>query len=797
MGSKTSYTFALAFLFAFYSAFLAAQGAVSVPPAQILDSADAISLAPHMEWLEDKGGDWTIESVTAPPQSSSFQPVGPKFYSHFLLESAIWYRLIIQNTTGSEQRLVLQNEVSWLDVVELYEQGPDNGYHVRRAGDSIPFRERGFAHPTAVFHITLAPGETQTLHFKVMAVDGFLSPFTMWEDSEFEEHDRSRTLYFGTILGIIMVMFLFNVILMFFLRDKSYLQYNIYLFILGAWFLTYNGFSFQYIWPDSPWLQNRMMVSLDYAMQLCAVLFARAFLDTRHTLPALDKVFRGAIWFYAVLIIADTITPFHYFTGFICLIALQLYGPLLTISGLVALRAGIRSARFFLMAWISTTIGISVTALIVVGSLPYSFWMFRAGEIGVIIDIVLLALALADRINIMREEKEEAQQTSRRLLERSREELAIQVKERTAELKEARDRAQGATKLKDRFVNLVSHDLRSPLGSMRGLVGAINLDDDSPAAEDKNRDYLNRVAHSLDGLLKMTEQLLNLSRIKTGKITPIKRMFNARQRVGALLELMEPMATQKGIELVNNLPEDMALLADLDLYQEVIRNLVSNSIKFCRPGDVVTVHPFPGMPNALAVRDTGPGIAENQINNLFSHANPESRVGSAGEKGTGLGLSFSKEIMLAHRGDLLVRPVEGGGVEFYATLPTNRAIILIVDDQEVHRKMMKEVIDRDFSADVLEAEDGIDALEILKLAKPDVAFVDVFMPGISGLELLKIMKNTSALSTIPVVITATVSNYNGHFFAMRSQVLHMGAVDLIEKPLVAEEFTAALKKRLG
>ncbi|MDH5755134.1 MAG: response regulator [Nitrospinota bacterium] len=797
MGLIKLSAFALSFCFAFFGAALGAHGAVLALPAQISENVGPISLAPHMEWMEDRGRELTIEDVTSLPRSSDFRPVGASFYSYFLSESAFWYRLTIRNPSSREQLMVLQNEVSWLDVVEMYEQGPEGGFRMRRAGDSIPFREREFSHPTAVFHISLAPGEERTFHFRVEAMDAFLSPFTLWEDKAFEESDRGRTIYFGTILGIITVMFFFNVILMFFLRERRYLQYNIYLSILGIWFLTYNGFSFQYIWPESPVFQNRMMVFLDYAMQLSAVLFTRAFLDSRNTLPTLDKVLSGVIWLFVVMIVVDIITPFHYFTGFVCLVFLQLYGPLLAVSGLVALRAGIRSARFFLLAWISTTIGVSLTALIVVGVLPYSFWLFRAGEIGVMMDIVLLALALADRINILRLEKEEAQLTSRKVLEKAREELTVKVEERTLELREALRRAEEATKLKDKFVSLVSHDLRSPLASMKGLVEAIDLDDDSPTVAEKNINYLRRVSLSLGGLLQMTEQLLNLTRIKTGRITPMKKMFNARQRVGALLVLMEPTASQKGIELANNLPEDMTLLADLDLYQEVIRNLVSNSIKFCRSGDMVTVHSPPGYQNTVAVRDTGPGIDKETLSRLFTHGEKTTKVGSAGEKGTGLGLEFSHEIMLAHGGDLTVSPLEGGGVEFYVTLPASRAIILLVDDQKVHRKMMLDAMGSELSVDVLEADDGIEALEIMKLARPDLVVVDVFMPGINGLELLKIMKNTPALSSIPVIIAATVSHYDGQADAMRAQALQMGAVDLVEKPLEAEEFLEAILKILA
>lgn len=233
-------------------------------------------------------------------------------------------------------------------------------------------------------------------------------------------------------------------------------------------------------------------------------------------------------------------------------------------------------------------------------------------------------------------------------------------------LKAAKEEAEEATRLKDKFVSLVSHDLKDPLSSVRGFLSLLHLEH----GDIEKKDAEAMIASALDAsnnMLNVIENLLDISRIKTGQLQPNARLTDLHSVAVKAGLAYANYASVKKIEIWNEVPPGVTGYADEHLLLQVLKNLLSNAIKFCREGGTVRIYlPGPGM---VAVKDTGGGIPPSLLPDIFKYEVKTSTPGTAGETGTGFGLPLSHDIMKAHGGDLRVESEAGKGSTFYIILP--------------------------------------------------------------------------------------------------------------------------------
>jgi PAS domain S-box-containing protein len=357
------------------------------------------------------------------------------------------------------------------------------------------------------------------------------------------------------------------------------------------------------------------------------------------------------------------------------------------------------------------------------------------------------------------------------------------------ELLVAKDRAEEATKLKDKFVEMVAHDLKSPFTSMLGCLKLL-VERIPPLEDVNNQKIVDIIFKSGDRMLATIDDLLKVSRFRTGQITPQLSFFKGRMAVAVAIQSLSQNATEKGIEIINDVPMDMRLFADQSLFDEILINLLSNAIKFCSRGDRITCFTPPGLSSAIAIQDTGKGIHERNMLNLFKHEVKTSTVGTAGEIGTGLGLPFSHDIIKAHGGKLTVESAPGKGSVFCAELPYIKPIALVVDDDDLALEILREHLES-IGLDVVCALNGEKALVALKDKRPHIIITDVNMPTMNGYTLLSLLKNDRATKEIPVIVI-TASDREA-----REKALMLGADDFVGKPVAIEEFIPRVRRFTG
>jgi signal transduction histidine kinase/CheY-like chemotaxis protein len=344
-----------------------------------------------------------------------------------------------------------------------------------------------------------------------------------------------------------------------------------------------------------------------------------------------------------------------------------------------------------------------------------------------------------------------------------------------AELDEKAVALQRADELKSRFLSHVSHEFRTPVNSVLALTALLlrRADGDLSPEQEKQIGYIRQAVQEL---AEMVNDLLDLAKVEAGKIEIRQSNVEVAPLFGAIRALMRPLATKESVTLVfDDPPPEMSLETDESKLGQILRNLVSNALKFTEVGEVRVSAIFRehGRTIAFKVRDTGIGVAPEHLDKIFQEfsqiANPLQRH----VRGTGLGLPLSRKLAGLLGGQLSVESIVDSGSTFTLELPVRPIgaepvhppegkTILIIDDEEASRYIARHLF-RNSNCHVVESADGMEGAEKARFEKPDLILLDLVMPHRSGFEVLDELKSDEAARNIPVVIHTSKNLSHGDF----------------------------------
>jgi signal transduction histidine kinase len=225
---------------------------------------------------------------------------------------------------------------------------------------------------------------------------------------------------------------------------------------------------------------------------------------------------------------------------------------------------------------------------------------------------------------------------------------------------------------KDKFFSIISHDLKNPVVAQRDalqmLVNNARIWD-----ADTLTDYCNELLKSTEGHVGLILHLLGWARLQTGRMTYTPQQFYLAARLRADISIVRNTAAKKGVTLIDTIPDDALVTADSNMITTVVRNLLTNAVKFTPAGGTVTLdiagtYGDTPLRTHISVTDTGTGMSREQINSLFSLDNPNLREGTADEQGTGIGLVVCRELLEKHGSTLHIESQQGKGSRFWFEL---------------------------------------------------------------------------------------------------------------------------------
>lgn len=246
----------------------------------------------------------------------------------------------------------------------------------------------------------------------------------------------------------------------------------------------------------------------------------------------------------------------------------------------------------------------------------------------------------------------------------------IEEKEKTRQQQEQLEILKQTDAMKDQFLSILSHELRTPINVISGF-GSILDDEIAGSLNEQQHEYLRKMLGSADNLILLVNDLLDMTRIQAGKFTVLPHIVNFPEIVESVIENLTPLADRKHQALINEVPSELPqLMADDQRIAQVLNNLINNSIKFTPEGGNIWVRSCQeGNHLRCEVTDSGIGIAKEDIPKLFKRFTQLDMTSTRKVGGTGLGLSISKAIIDAHGGEIGVESEWGKGSTFWFTLP--------------------------------------------------------------------------------------------------------------------------------
>jgi PAS domain S-box-containing protein len=384
---------------------------------------------------------------------------------------------------------------------------------------------------------------------------------------------------------------------------------------------------------------------------------------------------------------------------------------------------------------------------------------------------------------------------------------------RLEDAERARERAEAANLAKSDFLSRMSHELRTPLNAMLGFAQLLELDRQQPLAPHQ-MEWTAQIQHAGWHLLHMINDTLDLSRIESGTLRLRPEALEVADLVSATRSLLEHHAHKRSVEVREQLdPQAEAVVGDLTRVKQILTNLLSNAIKYNVDGGRVTLTTrlYDAQTVQIEIADTGMGMSEQQLTELFQ---PFNRLGRelSGQEGTGIGLVISQRLAELMGGTLRAYSEAGIGSTFVLQLPRARRadatraladddkplvanyrqrVVHYVEDNETNAEVMRGILAQRPQIRLEVSGTGLDGLAAIRLRPPSLILLDMHLPDIDGLELLRHLKHDDDLADIPVVVVSADATGT-----RISEALSTGASQYLTKPVNVAEILSVLDEQL-
>lgn len=664
----------------------------------------------------DSSGTMTFDEVL----TESFHTVQEKRPNLGFSKGAVWVKVAIQNLR-SNPLIKFQINQPQLDTVEIFVWDGRELIASYRMGQAYPFSFREFEKPNFLIGLEIPQGQTRWVYTRIATKEQIVLPVYVATPEGMSKMERTILLLFGAYFGLILALAVYNLFVFFTVGDRSYLYYVVYILAVGSTQAVLEGFFDQYLWPDNSWLAMRSVYFFTVIVSVSSLVFMRQFLKTAVYAPTYHRVANLFFAFFGVIFVMTLfgVGPFIHIASQMAIGMVAIY---IFATSLAVYRRGYTPAKFFLIAWLVLLVGIIVYALKDAGLIPSTPLTNYLLQVGSAVEAVVLSLALADRINILKREKSESQERAlrvsmenERIVKEQNIVLENKVKERTADLEQSNERLNHALEnLKatqsqlvdaEKMASLgqlsagIAHEINNPINFVGANIEPLHLDiqdvlkvlngyESITSADEFEReksriedlkkeldlefvlkeidDLLKGIRHGAERTAAIVAGLKNFSRLDESELQP----FDLNQGLESTLLILSneiPHWVTMDVQLAD-IPKVECLGGKIN---QVFLNIINNGLQAFsswhqKEDRVFKIRSWAdGDRVYFRFEDNAGGMSLETRNKIFDPFYTTKEVG----QGTGLGMSISYKIIRSHNGDIEIESELGRGSVITLNLP--------------------------------------------------------------------------------------------------------------------------------
>ncbi|MEP6513902.1 MAG: 7TM diverse intracellular signaling domain-containing protein, partial [Parafilimonas sp.] len=693
---------------------------VFAQPVKYTQPAETITIGNKLEILTDsfkRYNSTTILSANDFTKSSKNIPVFP------VTKEPIWLKFSVANKT-TEPSIYFFIQYYNVSEINIYKSDGNRLMLIFKDGNAFKHIPDYASGSFFVSNLQLPPEQKADYYIQLSSKHPVLLPFYIGSLKSIEKRIGQQSFIISTYLGMLIAVFLYNLFLFIATRDRNYLIYIIYIFFLGFAQFTLAGYTFRYFWPLLPVVNNYAVPVTTSLAGVTGILFAMYFLRTKTHTPKAHKVFIVSIYLFLIAIVLS-IAGNNDLSYFIIDFNSALAGLISIAASYLIAKKGYRPALYYLISWIFFSIGLVVFSLRNLGILPINNFTTYILYLGSAIEAVLLSIALADKINILKKEKEISQAAAlsaslenEQLVREQNIILDQKVTLRTQELQSANTQLNRVlNNLKDTQTQLVeaekmaslgqltagiAHEINNPINFVKSNISPLRLDikDIIHVLDEYNKLHITPEI-KIEEHLKQIKQLQNsidLNFIKAEIQELIKGIEDGAKRTADIVLGLRTFSrldegsvkrvdVHAGIEstlvlLRNSIPwyinikKQFEARADIECYpgklNQVFMNLINNGVQAItakpqKQDESIEIRTRNDEENniEISIKDTGIGMSEDTKHKIYEPFFTTKEVG----EGTGLGMAIVFKIVQSHQGKIEIISEPGKGAEFIITLP--------------------------------------------------------------------------------------------------------------------------------
>ena len=787
----------LRFILANLLIFFCLSSFAAIDPIVLDANSQQIALGHHAYYLEDIDGNYSLNDI-AELDDSNFELLTEESLNKGFTHSTYWLKFSIVDKTfdNKTQSWKLEATYPLLDYLDLYIVDSDKNIEHIKMGDTYLYNQRPVDHRNFIAPISLQDNEQKDIYVRVNTSSSMQIPIFIWHPDYFFEARSGEQYGLGLYYGMMLVMFFYNFFLWFSIRDANYLWYIGYLAAFAILQATTSGLGYQYLWPNSPWIESIAPPVSIALVGIFGIAFTRRFLHTRQYHVVADNLLKMVLGLSTVVLglsfIADTATVMA-----LAKVVVVTFLLFILYASVAMLLRGHRQARFFLAAWVSLILGGLFTIGMMLGIFPNTFLMTHASKIGSVIEIILLSFALADRIKVIEKEKKIIENRAQKELQRTNKKL------------------QENNQLKDEFLATISHEFRTPLN---GILGSLEL-----AQQESSNGNIKTAKASADEMLNLVDQVLSYTELQSGNFIIKAAAINLNDLVEKINNTIKPLCSDKNIDfsIENNPRNPHIIIADKKRLFQALNPILDNAIKFTDEGHINLSIQIKYTNNqyllVLKVEDTGIGIAEDKRDNILDAFTQGDGSFSRQFGGLGIGLSLVNALCTQLGGNIFISSELNYGTLVELSLPIEvphqslsnnqddeenaaepkrlkeNARILIVEDNHINQVVLKTMLQR-LNLETYTADHGAKALALLNQLQGegngiDLILMDCQMPIMDGFDATRhIRSSNEPYANIPIIaVTANALSSD------KERCLQCGMNDYLSKPFQLDDIRGKLQ----